>query len=224
MIRVLIVDDHAFMRESIGLQLSKLDQEIEVTGAENAKSAIKALKSQTRFDVVLLDLALPDMDGLACLSKIKSMQTVGHIAILSAYDDSTTICRAKAGGASGFISKRLSIEELLTAITSLTKGEEFWSQPLSTETSFSTAEVHRVSPPIVGKGLSASKYGLTERHMDLLGLLNIGYSNREIADHLGIGEGTVKSHFNAIFKALGVSSRSQALAAMKHYKIRLSEK
>ena len=224
MIKVLIIDDHAFIRESLGFQLMKMGLKIKLTGAENAKEALRIIKRKTKFDVILLDLALPDMDGFVCLSAIRDARPDCHIAILSAYDDNATICRAKAGGASGFVSKRLSIEALLAAITSLTMSQEFWCQPIDNEveTSFGSAEIHRVTPPIVGKGLTANQYRFTDRHLDLLGLLNAGFSNREIGERLGIAEGTVKSHFNAIFKALGVSSRSQALAAIKHYQIRLN--
>jgi DNA-binding NarL/FixJ family response regulator len=220
MIRVLVVDDHAFLRESLAFQLGKLERPVDLATVADAESALITIKECQRIDLVLLDLALPDMDGFACLAAIKKAKPSCHVAILSAYDDNATICRAKAGGASGFISKRLTSEELLVAITRITEGHEFWTEPLPID-SFGTAEIHRISPPIKGNGLEARDYGLTERQMDLLNLLSSGSTNREIGKRLGISEGTVKSHFNAIFKALGVSSRAQALAAVGHYKIKV---
>lgn len=222
MIRVLVVDDHAFLRESLELQLSSLAIPIQLETAASAESALAILKGAQKIDFVLLDLALPDMDGLACLAAIKKLCPHCHVVILSAYDDNATICRAKAGGASGFISKRLSGKELLTAITQITEGNPYWATP-QTE-SFGAAEIHRNSVPVKGKGLNASDYGLTKRQLDLLALLSSGYSNREIAERLEIGEGTVKSHLYAIFKTLGVSSRAQAIAAIAHYKIQVAPK
>ncbi|MEY4592731.1 MAG: hypothetical protein RIR18_1626 [Pseudomonadota bacterium] len=220
MIRVLVVDDHAFLRESLAIQLSKLDRPVDLVSAADAESALEIVRECRGIDLVLLDLALPDMDGFACLAAIKKTKPNCHVAILSAYDDNATICRAKAGGASGFISKRLTSEELLNAISRITEGQEYWTEPQLAD-SFGAAEIHRISPPIKGNGLKARAYGLTERQIDLLNLLSSGSTNKEIGERLGIGEGTVKSHFNAIFKALGVSSRAQALAAIEHYKIRV---
>jgi DNA-binding NarL/FixJ family response regulator len=220
MIKVLIVDDHAFLRESLEFQLSKLEIPMHIDTAQDAKTALNFLKNHQPIDLILLDLALPDMDGFTCLETIRSKHPSCHVAILSAYDDNATICRAKAGGASGFISKRASSEDLLTAITKITQGQSFWANPLAADT-FVAAEINRISPPIQGNGLGAQAYGFTKRQSDLLTLLHNGCSNREMAEKLGIGEGTVKTHLNAIFKTLGVSSRSQALATITRYKINL---
>ena len=163
----------------------------------------------------MLDLALPGIDGLSYMQTLRRRYPAMPVVILSGYDDLHTVRKAMKNGAARFISKNSSSEQLLTALRETLAGRQSIAGiPSAT----SIADSPRSS---FGKSAEPSDFGLTERQAEVLGLMARGKTNRDIADLLGLSEGTVKVHLTAIFKALGVSSRTQALVVIARRGLRL---
>jgi NarL family two-component system response regulator LiaR len=203
-IRVLIADDHAVVRQGLRMFLG-VDSDIEVVGeAENGAEAVH-LARKLSPDVVLMDMLMPVMDGVAATETIRSeLPDVEVIALTSVLDDGTVVGAVKAG-AIGYLLKDTKADELLRAIKAAAAGQVQLSPEAAARL------VHEVRVPDVPATT------LTERETDVLRLLAAGKANKEIAGALGIGEKTVKTHVSSILGKLGVQSRTQAaLYAAQH--------
>ena len=216
MLKLLVVEDHTLVREGLVQVLHQLDKEIQVFEAGECDGALALLEAEPELDLVLLDIALPGIDGLACLNIFRTRFPATPVVLVSAYDDAHTVNRALKHGASGFIPKAYSTERLLAAIRQVLAGNIHTPEqlmPVNLAPDLAPAPVVQEAP--------ASEFGLTERQAEVLGLMSKGKSNRDIATLLGLSEGTVKIHVTAIFKALGVNSRTQALVAVARLGIRV---
>jgi NarL family two-component system response regulator LiaR len=203
-IRVLIADDHAVVRQGLKMFLG-VDSDMEVVGeAENGAEAVE-LASKLCPDVVLMDMLMPVMDGVAATERIRSgLPDVEVIALTSVLDDGTVVGAVKAG-AIGYLLKDTKADDLLRAIKAAAAGQV----QLSPEAAARLVREVRV-PEVPATTL-------TERETDVLRLLAAGKANKEIAVALGIGEKTVKTHVSSILGKLGVQSRTQAaLYAAQH--------
>lgn len=219
MLKLLVVEDHALVREGLVQTLHTLDEGINVFQAATCDRAIKLLSEGHDFDLVLLDLGLPETDGLTCLALFREQYPTIPVVIVSAYDDAHTVNRAMKNGASGFVPKSYSSDRLIDALRTVLDGGVFTPD--------------RVLPTRLGADLPpaptlsakeaalAEEFGLTERKAEILALLVRGKSTRDIAAQLGLMPGTVKIHLTSIFKSLGVTSRTQALVAVAKYGIKL---
>ncbi len=216
MTKLLLIEDHALVREGLVQTLMQLEAGVEIFEVADFDGANALLEKDSGFDLALLDLGLPGVDGITCLKSFRQRYPSMPVVILSAYDDPQTVGKSIRCGASGFVSKAYSSERLLAVLRDVLAGKET-SPELSSAGSFS-AEPH---PPLVGGG-DPSDFGLTGRQAEVLGLMASGKSNRDIAAILGLSEGTVKIHLTAIFKVLGVSSRTQAMVVVARRGIRLS--
>jgi DNA-binding NarL/FixJ family response regulator len=215
MLKLLVVEDHALVREGLVQTLRQLEDEVQIFEAGDCDCAGRLLEQERDFDLVLLDLGLPGIDGLSCLGIIRQRYPAIPVVIVSAYDDAHTVNRALKAGASGFVPKAYSSERLIAALREVLEGRIFTPEqmmPINLGADLPHA-------PIGGKA-DPSEFGLTERQSEVLALMTRGKSNRDIAEQLGLSEGTVKIHITAIFKALGVASRTQALVAVARYGIR----
>lgn len=216
MLKLLVVEDHALVREGLVRTLRQLDQEVVVLEAADCDCAGALLEQEGDFDLILLDLGLPGVDGLTCLGIIRNRYPSIPVVIVSAYDDALSVARALKAGASGFVPKAYSSERLLSALREVLAGGIFTPDKLMPL---------RLGPDVreqpIGGRADPAEFGLTERQVDVLALMVRGKSNRDIGTRLGLTEGTVKIHITAIFKALGVSSRTQALVAVNRFGIRL---
>jgi DNA-binding NarL/FixJ family response regulator len=202
-VRILVIEDHALVREGLLLALRALaSKEVpaEILGAQDTDEAERALAKNDNFDLVLLDLMLPGTGGIAYLGVIRKRHPHIPVVILSALDDGETVSKAVRQGAAGFVSKSSPTDVLLGALRDVLAGET-WIPPEYRDQSHK-----RRRPKSV-----ADRFGLTKSQMRVLELLAEGKTNREIGELLEVTEGTVKIHVSAIFKALGVSNRSQAL-------------
>lgn len=215
MLTLLVVEDHALVREGLVQTLRQLEPGVAVFEAPNSSAATALLKQGQVFDLILLDLALPGIDGLSFLQTLRRRYPQMPVVILSAYDDMLTVKKAMKSGAAGFISKNSSSEQLLDALRATLSGGQ---SPAATAPATPVADLPR-SP--VGKSTEPADFGLTERQAEVLGLVARGKTNRDIAELLGLSEGTVKVHLTAIFKALGVASRTQALVVIARRGLRL---
>lgn len=200
--RILIADDHALFRRGLGLLLRQLYPDAELAEATDVASALALGERLAQSDVVLLDLTMPGMDGLAGLERLRQAAPAARIVMLSASADLDSIRGAMAAGARGYVLKSGSDETLRHAL-SLVMAGEIYVPPVV------LAELDR---PAGGLELPADSplRSLTERQRETLQLLVQGLSNKEIARQLGLLESTVKAHLKVILKKLGAANRTQA--------------
>ncbi len=195
-IRILLVDDHAVVRQGLKMFLG-LDPDLEVVGeAENGEEAIR-LTRELNPDVVLMDLLMPVMDGIAAIAVIRrDLPDTEVIALTSVLEDES-VMKAMRAGAIGYLLKDTQAEELRRAIKAAAAGQVQLSPQAAARL------MREVRAP-------ESPEKLTERETDVLRLLASGRANKEIALELDIGEKTVKTHVSAILRKLDVPSRTQA--------------
>jgi DNA-binding NarL/FixJ family response regulator len=198
-IKLLVADDHEVVRS--GLKNLLAGSEVKVvaevsTGAEAVKYAL-----ENDPDVVLLDVRMPDGDGLTALGRIKLDKPDLPILILSTFDNPTYIARAVALGASGYLLKGCTREHLVDAIRKAAAGESAWTRD----------ELRRVTGALATPRLAADvEVPLTQRESEVLRQLAYGLTNKEIAVALKISYETVKEHVQHILRKIGVSDRTQA--------------
>lgn len=215
MLKLLVIEDHALVREGLVRLLAQIEPGAAVLDRPDFESALALLDSEDEFDLILLDLALPGIDGFAGLDVLRRHYPAIPVAVVSAFDDLPTITRVMNLGASGFIPKAFSGEALLAAVRRVLAGHLF--RP---DGAYSGARLDDATPvPPRRTPVQPEEVGLTDRQAQVLALMVRGLSNREIAEQLGLSEGTVKIHATAVFKALGVGSRTQALVAVARYGI-----
>ena len=210
MLKLLVVEDHALVREGLLQTLRKLERGVTCTGVRDAEEALDLLEAAgDDYDLCLLDLMLPGLNGMGCLGVMRKRFPAMPIVIISALDDRNTVARAMRAGASGFVSKSSPSVVLLAALRKVLAGEVYLPAALEDEL------------PAQRKRLSRSleeQYELSAAQMRVLEPLIQGKTNRQISELLGLTEGTVKVHVSAILKALNVTNRSQALLAVKQHK------
>jgi DNA-binding NarL/FixJ family response regulator len=198
-IRLLIADDHEVVRSGLKSLLSGTDIEI-VGEAATGEEAIR-LAGECKPDVVLLDIRMPDSDGLAVLGRLKMQQPPLSVLIFSTYDNPTYVARAVALGASGYVLKGATRDEFIKAIQTVASGETAWSRE----------DLRRVTGALATPRLDADvDVPLTQRESEVLRQLALGLTNKEIAQALHISYETVKEHVQHILRKLGVSDRTQA--------------
>jgi len=216
MLKLLVVEDHALVREGLVRLLGQIEEEVRVFDSADFESALAMLDSEGEFDLLLLDLALPGIDGFAGLDILRKRYPAMPVAVVSAFDDTPTITRVMNLGASGFIPKAFSGEALLSAVGEVLAGNIF--RPNGNGQQSSRMDDATPLPPY-RVNVQPEEVGLTSRQAQVLALMVRGLSNRDIAEQLDLSEGTVKIHVTAVFKALGVNSRTQALVAVARYGI-----
>jgi NarL family two-component system response regulator LiaR len=199
-IRVLIVDDHAIIRKGVKAVLD-LVPDIELVGeAENGKLATK-LDSDLQPDVVLMDLMMPEMDGIDCIREIKAKRSDARILVLTNFAGEDMVFPAIKAGAMGYHLKDSSPETLEEAIRQVYKGESSLHPLIAKKV---LEELH--SPP-EDQGTYET---LTKRELEVLSLIAQGLENREIAEQLVISDATVRTHVSNILGKLHLASRTQA--------------
>jgi len=195
-IRIVIADDYRIVREGLRL-LIRLDPMLEITGeAGTGKDAIRLAK-ELRPDIVLMDILLPQIDGVTAAATIRAEVPETKVLFLTGVPAEYGVVEAAKSGAVGYLSKDLDPEELRCAITAAAAGRVQFSPEAET---LLLREVQRLDQGEM----------LTERETAVLRLLAAGKANKEIAHGLSIGEATVKSHVRHVLSKLGVESRTQA--------------
>lgn len=207
MIRVLIADDHHVVRRGL-LFFLKTQKDIEVIGeAKNGIEAVELVET-LQPDIVLMDLVMPDMDGIQATKKIKAKWPQVHILMLTSFSDKDHVLPAIEAGAAGYQLKDIEPDELVNSIRQIIKGENI-IHPVATTQLEETLREEENLPHV--------RNALTPRERDVLAELTKGKSNREIASSLFVTEKTVKTHISNIFTKLDVQDRTQAaLYAVKH--------
>lgn len=217
MLKLLVVEDHALVREGLVRLLGQVEDDAIVFESADFESALAQLDNEGDVDLVMLDLALPGIDGFAGLDILRRRYPAMPVAVVSAFDDHPTVTRVLNLGASGFIPKAFSGESVVAAVREILAGNIF--RPSGQQ----AARLDDTTPlPPYTISVKPDEIGLTDRQSQVLALMVRGLSNRDIAEQLELSEGTVKIHATAVFKALGVNSRTQALVAVSRYGIDFS--
>jgi DNA-binding NarL/FixJ family response regulator len=208
-IRLVIVDDHPVVRDGLrGMLESQPDFEV-VGEASDGEAAVQIANSLSP-EVVLMDLRMPVMDGVTALREIKGSNPQIQVLVLTTYDSDADILPAIEAGASGYLLKDSSREELYTAIRAAARGE--------------TVLAPKVAARLVGRMRAPAEERLSSRELEVLQLVAEGDSNSEIAGRLHISQATVKSHLIHIFGKLGVSDRTAAVTvALRRGILRLDQ-
>jgi DNA-binding NarL/FixJ family response regulator len=195
-IRILLVDDHPVVRAGLSGLLSSQPDFVVVGEASNGLEALDMLE-RIGADVVLMDLRMPQMDGVAATRQVRARFPKVQVLVLTTYDTDSEIVRAVEAGATGCLLKDVPREELFRAVRLCAKGEAVLSPP--------------VAARLLGRMRGPSQENLSVRELEVLALVAKGLSNKEIARKLKISEATVKTHLLHTFEKLGVDDRTAAV-------------
>ena len=198
-IRLLVADDQDMVREGVKALLAGTEIKV-VAEVATGQAAVKHAL-ETEIDVVLLDVRMPDGDGLTTLGRIKLDKPVLPVLLFSAFDNPASVARAIALGASGFLLKGCTRDELLSAIRSAAKGENVWTREKLRSVSGA------LRTPRLASNLEVS---LSEREGEVLRQMAQGLTNKQIADTMKISYETVKEHVQHVLRKIGLTDRTQA--------------
>ena len=208
-IKVLLVDDHPVVREGLRTMLSTASDIEVVAEACDGLDAIEKV-NESRPDVVLMDLRMPNLDGLEATKRIKSQPSPPAIIVLTIYDNDAYIVDAVRAGAGGYLLKDTSRDLLIHAIHAVTSGGMLVKTSLLRDAVLNLAGAAATGQPKNISADAAQLEELTRREREVLRLVVLGRSNKEIGLELSISEDTAKKHVQTIMLKLGVSDRTQA--------------
>jgi len=196
-IRLLLVDDHPVVRDGLRGMLAG-DPRFEVVG-EAADGAEAVARAEALVpDVILMDLRMPGMDGVAAITRLAERGVPSRVLVLTTYDTDTDVVAAVEAGATGYLLKDAPREDLLRAVVATARGEAVLSPAVATR--------------LLGQVRQPAREPLSQRELDVLALIAQGATNREAAESLFISEATVKTHLLHIYAKLGVNDRAAAVA------------
>jgi DNA-binding NarL/FixJ family response regulator len=202
--KIMVVDDHALVRRGMTYVVKEGFPDAKVTEAESSTAALELLHADADVDLMLVDVRMPDLDGLELLRAVKAEWPGIPVIMLSTYENAPYVKRALADGAAGYLLKEATPEDLSQAINVAMSGSGNVLSPRVIQNLFEDQENANA------RNGHRNEYSLTQREHDILALLAEGRSNREIAQALFLSEKTVKAHLAAIFRKLGVTNRTQA--------------
>jgi DNA-binding NarL/FixJ family response regulator len=197
MIRVAIADDHRVVRVGLEQLLATFD-DVELLGSSEDGEATVTFAAETRPDVLLLDMSMPDLDGIGVTKRLANVSPATKVVLFTSFSDREGIVRALDAGAVGYLLKDAEPEEIHAAIRAAARGEAPLAPRAAAELLASRRE------------RAASHVELTNREKEVLGLVISGNANKQIARKLGISEKTVKGHLTNLFQRIGVADRTQA--------------
>ena len=193
-IRILIADDHSVVREGLVSLVKRKSDMVVVAEASNGREAVELWKEH-RPDVALLDLRMPELDGVGAIKEIRELDEYAHIVVLTTYDGDEDIYRAIKAGAKAYLLKDTARDALVDTVRRVRAGETYLPPQLAA----------KLAERVSGQALSP-------REIEVLQRMAVGKSNKEIGTELFISEGTVKTHIKSIFSKLDVVSRTEAVA------------
>ena len=199
-IRVLLADDHVVLREATA-ELIDHQPDMRVVGQAGTGEETVALARELRPDVIVMDIAMPRLDGLAATQQIVAECPAARVLVLTAHEDREHVIPLLEAGATGYLPKTVGLNELLDAIRATSRGESVLPP--------SVASV--VVRHLAGKSSAVPDDDLTPRETEVLCLLAEGLSNHQIARRLGVSVRTIESHLTRVYSKLGVGSRTEAV-------------
>ena len=209
MTKIAIVEDNKVIRESL-MEFIHADPEYRcVCACATAEEALKVIPKHEP-EIVLMDIQLPNMSGIDCLAQLKQLLPSIHIIMVTVYEDTERIFKALRMGACGYLLKRCTPEELLTAIREVRQGGAPMSREIARKVIFSFQEPVKAA---------AEVEDLSPRELEILELLAGGFPNKAIADRLGLTDGTVRWHLRHVYHKLHVRSRTEAALKFRSVKV-----
>jgi DNA-binding NarL/FixJ family response regulator len=198
MIRLLIVDDHPVVRDGLrGMFAGAADFEVVGEAANGAEAVVRA--ELLHPDVVLMDLRMPEVDGVTAIRRLAERGVPARVLVLTTYDTDSDVLPAIEAGATGYLLKDSPREELFRAVLAAARGDAVLSPSVATR--------------LLGQVRAPAREPLSQRELEVLGMVARGASNRDAAGQLFISEATVKTHLLHIYAKLGVNDRAAAVAA-----------
>lgn len=204
--RLVLVDDHEMVLHGLGAMLAHFPDEVVIVGQATSAAAALALVAELKPDVVLCDVRLGKESGLDLCRQITTQYPATKVVHLTVYDDEHYLFQALRVGASGYILKRIDGQELVAHLRRVREGETVVDPTLAGRVALSAARLS------AGEFWSGAHLGLTQRESEVLELLVSGHSNKAVAGKLVVSEDTVKTHIRGLYRKLGVSDRSGAIA------------
>lgn len=187
--RVLLIDDHPLYRQALGIHLAALDAKMEIIEAANCAQALAAAPVRRNVDLILLDLALSNENGLDHIAQLRRRFPAAAVVVISASDDTVHVQTAMAHGVAGYIHKSATADNIRAALRIVMNGGTY------------VPEFNSVR---------STSTELTARQLQILARVTQGHSNKRIAHDLGVAEATVRAHMTQVLKALRVSNRTEA--------------
>ncbi|HXZ47694.1 MAG TPA: response regulator transcription factor [Usitatibacter sp.] len=224
--KVLLIDDHHLIREGLRpvlQQLAEPGEALEVVEASTFRAGLEEAGRHADLELALLDLRLPDVAGFEALAELQSRHPELPVVVMSGEDDPALVRGALERGALGYIPKSSSTAVVLNALRLVLSGGTYVPREImggAPSAAPGSAPSPSPAPGAPASAGAAASLGLTPRQADVLALLIAGKSNKEICRALGLAEGTVKNHIAAVFKALRVTTRVQAVIAAAKLGIR----
>jgi DNA-binding NarL/FixJ family response regulator len=198
MISLLIVDDHPVVRDGLRGMFAG-DPQFTVLGEAGTGVEALTLAELVHPDVILMDLRMPEMNGVDAIAALRERGITAQVLVLTTYDTDSDVLPAIEAGATGYLLKDAPRDELFRAVRAAARGEAVLSPSVATR--------------LMGQLRSPAKEPLSQRELEVIGLIARGFTNREAAAHLFISEATVKTHLLHIYAKLGVNDRAAAVAA-----------
>jgi DNA-binding NarL/FixJ family response regulator len=207
-LKLLVIDDHPLVQEGVAASLEALGLDVRIVSARGADQGLAAIAANPDLDAVLLDPAVPGMNGFAVLGDMRKRFPELPVIVLSALEDPANVKRALDTGAAGFIPKSSSTDVLIKVLQQVLKGNAAVEPNAAAASARNGTNGSGAHPPAEG---TPDATLLTLRQLQVLSRVCQGKTNKQIASELGLSEKTVKAHVTAIFKILGVVNRTQAV-------------
>lgn len=208
---ILLIDDHALFREALLYVLRELDEQVVILEAATSQEALQLAKYYHELDLILLDLALPGLDGLAVLPKLRALAPTVPLVVLSASEKPADVRQALENGAAGYIPKSCSSHEMITALRLVLTGKIYLPTALLAALETLEASPSPLETSAYVEFTPRQQAEFTPRQLEVLHLMGQGLSNKGIGKHLHVAEGTVKLHVAAILRLLNTCNRTQAV-------------
>lgn len=204
--RLVLVDDHEMVLHGLDAMLAHFPDEVVIVGQETTASGALTAVVETKPDVVLCDVRIGKASGLDLCRQITAQHPDTKVVLLTVYDDEHYLYQALRVGAAGYILKRIGGQELVEHLRRVREGETVVDASLAGRVALSVAQLSS------GEFWSGAHLGLTQRESEVLELIVSGHSNRAVASKLVVSEDTVKTHIRGLYRKLGVTDRSGAIA------------